>query len=149
MTNKNSDNADVGTHIITYCSKCGHDVNHVVVAHGQDGIVARVKCIVCNSEHKYKKTASSKPSSRRAYSSISNSIKNSSTPTKFNIKLWEDAKAGAKNKVPIEYTINKIFEKDNLIYHSTMGEGIVMKVYDNKIEVIFSSDIKSLVHNRK
>ena len=149
MTNKNTDMAGVGTHIVTYCSKCAHDVNHVVVAHGADGMVARVKCIVCNSEHNYKKMSQTRVVQHRTSSSLTGGAKAHHIPPKFNIKLWEDAKAGAKNRTPVEYTINKMFEKDMLIYHSTMGEGVVMKVYDNKIEVIFSMDIKSLVHNRK
>jgi len=147
MTNRDPDRADVGTHIVCYCSRCKHDVNHVVVAKGADGLVARVKCIVCSSEHNYKKAPTTRPSLRTRPTSIS--AKSNQIPTRFNTKLWEEAKNGAKNKVPVEYTINKKFEKDSLIYHSTMGEGVVMKVYDNKIDVIFSSDIKSLVHNRK
>ncbi|MEI6079558.1 MAG: hypothetical protein WCQ53_02840 [bacterium] len=148
MVNKDPDRAGVGTHIVTYCSRCAHDVNHVVVAQGADGIVARVKCIVCGSEHNYKKAAARSASSTRSAASRA-TAKTIPAPSRFNVKLWEEARAGAKNRVPIEYTINKKFEKDNLIYHSTMGEGVVMKAYDNKIDVIFSSDIKSLVHNRK
>ncbi|MEI6093051.1 MAG: hypothetical protein WCQ47_05135 [bacterium] len=149
MIKKDKDKADVGSHIVTYCSRCAHDVNHVVVAHGADGLVARVKCIVCSSEHNYKKTKVERSSSPKTYSAASSISKLSQVPARCNTKLWEQAKAGAKNKVPLEYTMNKKFEKDNLIYHSTMGEGVVMKAYDNKIEVIFSTDIKALVHNRK
>jgi hypothetical protein len=149
MVNKDPDHAGVGTHIVTRCSKCDHGVNHVVVAHGADGMVARVKCIVCGSEHNYKKTTSVSRASTRSSSSAKSGVKDHPTPTRFNVKLWEEAKATTKNKVPIEYAVNKTFEKDTLIYHSTLGEGVIMKAYDHKIEVIFSSDIKSLVHNRK
>lgn len=146
MVIKNKDTAEVGKYIVTRCSRCDNDVNHVVVAQGADGIVARVKCIVCGSEHNYKRTKavvkSSTTSSRRF-------TPKAPAPPKVSIKLWEEAKSGAKNKVPLEYAINKTFEKDNLIYHPTMGVGVVMKAYDNKIDVIFSQDIKALVHNKK
>jgi len=151
---KNKDRAGVATHIVTACSKCAHDTNHVVVAQDENGFVARVKCIVCGSEHKYKRfdprSSSSTPSSRLLNKTKSSGPKgiNRSTAS-YDLKLWEEAISGVKNKVPENYLISGVFDKGALLYHSSMGEGVVLKSYDNKIEVIFKDGIRVLVHNRK
>jgi hypothetical protein len=150
---KNTDRAGVATHIVTYCSKCAHDTNHVVVAQGEDGFVARVKCIVCGSEHKYKRI----DSKFRGGNSLGSATKNrnlgpkgiSRSTASYDLRLWEEALAGVKNKVPENYLISGVFDKGDLLYHSSMGEGVFLKSYDNKIEVIFKDGIRILVHNRK
>lgn len=134
--------ADVGTYIITRCSKCNNDMNHVVVAKGSDGIVARVKCIVCNSEHNYH------PEKNK----VLRTTVTKTRPTKpivSGYKLFEEAKSGAKNMVPIDYAISNVYKKGDLIQHINWGEGVVYNVFDNKVEVIFRDMIRALVHNRK
>ena len=141
MNMRNNDRAGVGEHIVTHCTRCNNGMNHTVVAHGADGVVARVKCMVCGSEHNYKKTPTPK--------SASTVIKVTKVSIPIGVKHWEEAKANAINKVPITYSMNQKFQKNNLICHPTLGEGVVMNAYDNKIDVIFRNDIKPLVHNKK
>jgi hypothetical protein len=142
MINKNKDKADVGTYIVTRCSRCDHDMNHVVVAKGADGSVARVKCLVCGSEHNYHHEAVKKASSVRA-------PKLTSAPRSSSSKLFEEAKQGAVNKVPVNYTISDSYPNGTLILHSNWGEGVVFKVFDDKIEVVFRDAVRTLVQNRK
>lgn len=141
MDKKNNDRAGVGEHIVTRCSRCDHDMNHTVVAQGADGIVARVKCMVCGSEHNYKKFVP-----ERIRATKVKVVQKSVTVTP---KLWDEAKAGAANKSPISYAMDQRFPKNTLIHHPTLGEGVVINAYDNKIDVIFRDGIKPLVHNRK
>jgi len=143
MNTRNNDRAGVGEHIVTRCSRCNNDMNHTVVAQGADGIVARVKCMVCSSEHNYKRSVSKITGSQ----SRTTRVAKVNVPTGY--KLWEEAKNGAVNKVPINYSMDQKFQKNNLICHPTLGEGVVMNAYDNKIDVIFRNDIKALVHNKK
>ncbi|MFH1223360.1 MAG: hypothetical protein V1647_03340 [Pseudomonadota bacterium] len=143
MITKNNDKAGVGNHIVTHCGRCDHDMNHTVVAHGADGIVARVKCMVCGSEHNYKRTTPA----RTKISGAANTIKKVNIP--MGPKHWEEAKASASNKVPLTYKMTDWFNKNSLIQHPTLGEGVVIQSYDNKIDVIFRDGIKPLVHNRK
>ena len=50
---KTKDRTPVAQNIITMCTKCEMELNHVVVAHNAEGIVEKVKCHTCGSEHKY------------------------------------------------------------------------------------------------
>ncbi len=138
----NKDRADVGTYMVTRCSRCDRDMNHVVVAKGSDGSVARVKCLVCGSEHNYHHSVVKKASSAKT-------TKLSAAPKSSNSKLFEEAKKSAINKVPINYTITDKYANGTLIQHVNWGEGVVFKVFDDKIEVVFRDSIRTLVQNRR
>ena len=142
MIPKNNDKADVGTYIVTRCSRCDNNMNHVVVAKGADNYVARVKCLICGSEHNYKHEPIRKILSARV-SKVSAAPKSSSS------KLFEEAKSSAVNKVPVDYKIAESYSKGTLLQHLNWGEGVVFKVFDDKIEVIFRDSIRTLVQNRK
>ena len=142
MVIKNKDKAGVGTYIVTRCSRCDNNMNHVVVAQGADGMVARVKCLVCGSEHNYHHETVKKISSVRV-------PKITASPRTSSSKLFEEARTGAVNKVPVNYTISEPYVNGTLIQHPNWGEGVVFKVFDNKIEVVFRDSIRTLVHNRK
>ena len=51
---KDKDRTPVAQSVITMCTKCEMELNHVVVAHDKGGVVERVKCQTCGSEHKYR-----------------------------------------------------------------------------------------------
>jgi len=142
MVSKNNEKADVGTYIVTRCSRCDNNMNHVVVAKGADNYVARVKCLVCGSEHNYKHESIKKISSPRI-------SKVSAAPRVSNLKLFEEAKSSAVNKVPVDYNISNSYAKGMLLQHLNWGEGVVFKVFDDKIEVVFRDSIRTLVQNRK
>ena len=152
---KNNDRAGVATHIVTYCSRCAHDTNHVVVAQDENGFVARVKCIVCSSEHKYKRLDTRVSGKHMGSSTLASKSKTfgpkglGRSTASYDLKLWNEAVSGSSNKVPENYLISGKFDKGSLIYHASMGEGVVLKSYDNKIDVIFKDGIRTLVHNRK
>ena len=142
MVLKNNDKAEVGTYIVSRCSKCDNNMNHVVVAKGADNYVARIKCLVCGSEHNYKHEPIKKILSARI-------SKVSTAPRVSSSKLFEEAKAGSVNKVPVDYNISDSYAKGTLLQHLNWGEGVVFKVFDDKIEVVFRDSIRMLVQNRK
>jgi len=142
MVSKNNDKAEVGTYIVTRCSRCDNNMNHVVVAKGADNYVARVKCLICGSEHNYKHEPVKKILSARI-------LKISAAPKTSSYKLFEEARSSATNKVPVDYNIGNSYAKGTLLQHLNWGEGVVFKVFDDKIEVIFRDSIRTLVQNRK
>lgn len=142
MIAKNKDKAEVGTYIVTRCNRCDNNMNHVVVAKGADNYVVRVKCLICGSEHNYKHEPIKKILSARI-------SKVSAAPRVSNSKLFEEAKTSATNKVPVDYNIGNSYTKGTLLQHLNWGEGIVFKVFDDKIEVVFRDSIRTLVQNRK
>ena len=76
-------------------------------------------------------------------------LKVSATPKVSNSKLFEEAKSSSVNKVPVDYNISNSYAKGTLLQHSNWGEGVVFKVFDDKIEVVFRDSIRTLVQNRK
>ena len=53
-----------------------------------------------------------------------------------------------KEKKPIRYKMSGSFKKDDLIGHDTFGMGVVLDSYSEKIEVLFSDQIRTLVCER-
>lgn len=127
----------VGSYIVTECSKCNNNMNHVITALNPDSSIAQVKCLVCGSIHK--------PKTIRVVGAAKKIQRVKSAPS---YSLLNKAKDGAINKVPINYSMTTNFKKNTLIQHFQMGEGVVLSVYDNKIEVLFVEGKKVLVHNK-
>jgi len=67
---KDKDRTPVAENVMTMCTKCEMELNHVVVAHNAGGIVERVKCHTCGSEHKYRpdKIRATKKASKKSIS---------------------------------------------------------------------------------
>ena len=53
MTN-DKDRTPVAQNVITMCTKCDMELNHVVIAHNAEGFVEKVKCHTCGTEHRYR-----------------------------------------------------------------------------------------------
>lgn len=130
----------VGSYVVTGCSRCNNEMNHVITALNPDSSIAQVKCMVCGSIHKPKNKKD-----LRVLGSVKK-IEKIKTPPSY--ALLNEARGTASNKVPINYSISNTFKKNMLILHSHMGEGVVLNVFDNKIEVLFAEGKKVLVHNK-
>ena len=137
---KNKDRTPVAQNVITMCTRCERELNHVVVAHDATGSVETVKCNTCGSEHKYnpgKKRGTKKPSKKSANSHEVNL-------TKSFEKLAETFKA----KKPLSYSMSGSFKDDDVIDHKTFGMGFVISASRDKMEVVFSDGPRILVCNR-
>lgn len=138
---KNKDRTPVAQNVFTLCTKCEMELNHVVVAHNGSGIVEKVKCLTCGSEHKYrsgKKTATQR------------------TPRKSvtirEVKLtesFEKLSEKFKEKKPLPYSMSGSFKNDDVIAHSTFGMGFVTSASLDKMEVVFSDGPRTLACNRQ
>jgi hypothetical protein len=141
---ENKDKTPVAQNVITMCTKCKMELNHVVVSHNKDGIVAKVKCHTCGSEHKYqpekKKAAKKSPVTRKK-----------SSRTKKLDYAEEFAKLAEtfRGKKPVPYSMSGSFKKDDLIDHKTFGKGFVTNVSYQKIDVLFSDGFRLLASERE
>jgi DNA-directed RNA polymerase subunit M/transcription elongation factor TFIIS len=138
---KDKDRTPVAQSVITMCTKCEMELNHVVVAHDKDGVVERVKCQTCGSEHKYRPDKKRAPK-KSAKKSISTQEED---PTKTFEKLAEKF----KEKEPLPYSMSGSFKNDDVIDHKTFGMGIVISASKDKMEVAFSGGPRILVCNRE
>jgi uncharacterized Zn finger protein (UPF0148 family) len=137
---KTKDRTPVAQNVITMCTKCKMELNHVVVAHNGEGIVETVKCYTCGTEHKYH------PDKKRAVKkSTKKSIRTREVePT----KTYEELAERLKNKKPLPYSMSGSFQNDDVIDHKTFGMGIVIGASHDKMEVAFSDGSRILVCNR-
>jgi len=138
---KDKDRTPVAQSVITMCTKCERELSHVVVAHDKGGVVERVKCQTCGSEHKYRPDKKRAPK-KSAKKSISTQEED---PTKTFEKLAEQIKA----KEALTYRMSGSFKNDDVIDHKTFGMGIVISASKDKMEVAFSGGPRILVCNRE
>jgi hypothetical protein len=138
---KDKDRTRVAQNVITMCTKCETELNHVVVAHDAAGIVERVKCHTCGSEHKYR------PDKKRATKKTSK--KSISTQEVDLTKTFEELVEKFKKKMPLPYSMSGSFKNDDVIDHKTFGMGIVISASHDKMEVAFSDEPRILVCNRE
>ena len=75
MRIKDKDRTPVAKDLVTRCARCNLELSHVVVVHNLEGVVDRVKCKTCGSEHKYR------PNKKKAPSKAPNKSKTRSFPS--------------------------------------------------------------------
>ena len=127
--------------VVTMCTRCEMELNHVVLVHNAGGFVERVKCNTCGSEHKYRHDKKTPPGK----------IAKKTIRTKSGdfTKTFEKLAEKFKDKEPIPYSMSGSYKNDDVIVHKTFGMGIVTKVSNHKIEMIFSGGPRVLVCDRK
>lgn len=133
----------VGKDVLSYCTKCKLNLGHTIVAMKDSKHIAKVKCNTCNTIQSFKDPSmSSKQNKTRTK-------KTSSVPSKvISVSdLWME-KMSATRKKSTPYAMDNKFQQGDIIDHVKFGPGIVEKVVDDKIEVIFRHEIKTLVHNK-
>lgn len=134
------DRTPVSQDVITMCTKCGMELNHVVVAHEAMGTVETVKCYTCGSEHTYH--PDKKRRTKRA------SKKSTSTGEVDLTRGFEKLAEKLKDKKRLSYSMSGSFKNEDVIEQSTFGMGIVISAFSDKMEVVFSDGPSVLVCNR-
>jgi len=138
---KDKNRTPVAENVITMCTKCERELNHVVVAHNARGIVERVKCHTCGSEHKYHtdKKRTTKKTSKKSPSIQQLDL----------TKTFEELSEKFKAKKRVPYSMSGSFKNEDVIDHKTFGMGIVIGASRDKMEVAFSDGPRTLVCNRE
>ena len=133
----------VGKDVLSFCTKCKLNLGHTIVAMKDAKSIAKVKCNTCNTIQSFKDPSiSSKQNKTRTRKTTSSPSKVISVSD-----LWME-KMSATRKKSTPYAMDGKFHQGDVIDHVKFGPGIVEKVVDDKIEVIFRHEIKTLVHNK-
>ena len=134
------DRTPVAKDIITVCSRCDLELNHIVVRHNAEGVVDRVKCHTCGFEHKYKpvKKQVAAPKKRKTTSR--------KKPSEKEYKALMEANT---DKVPVPYNMKSAFNEGDVIDHKTFNKGIVTGVSYERIDVLFEGGLKTLAADKK
>lgn len=137
----------VGKEVLSNCSKCKLILAHIIVTMKSADVPDKVQCKTCKTTQSYKD-----PGAKKKKTSIERVVKSAKASrgktTESVGELWTKAlnrsTAGAK-----AYTIKGSFQMGDLIDHPTFGQGVVEKLIDdNKIEVLFQDDIRTLMHKK-
>jgi hypothetical protein len=128
-----------GDTIDSWCGKCKRILAHTIEALVQNK-PARVSCNTCRAQHGYK--ADSPKTTQKPTSGVS-----SSKPAKARVSRYE---ALLKDGVKVmTYSISEKYQEGDVVQHATFGRGAVTEIKDgNKIEVLFESGTKTLIHDR-
>jgi hypothetical protein len=139
---KDKDHTPIAQELVTKCTKCKLELNHVVLFHNPEGIVARVQCKICGSEHKYR------PDKKKAPVKAPKKKKRTVIKKEDFAKTFEKLAEKFKEKKPVNYSMSGSFKTDDVIDHKTFGKGIVTSVSYGKMGVAFSEGPRLLVCNR-
>lgn len=140
----NTNSSRVGKDTLSFCKKCNLTLSHTIVAMADNVTIAKVKCNTCQAIHKYKDPALAKLTKKKTPIS---QLTKKFAPTFSNI--WEE---GTKNssKTAKPYSTKEKFLQGDVIEHPTFGTGVVNGFLDqDKIKVIFKSEEKTLLHNKR
>lgn len=114
--------------ILSYCSKCKLNLDHIIVTMEQE-TAAKVQCTTCNSTHKFKNPAV-------AQKGRASRVKKESGMQPADSALWEAGIVKAKGKERA-YTMTTQYCVGDVVIHDTFGKGLVLKLYQNKCDVMF------------
>lgn len=142
-----------GGDVDSYCNKCKLVLAHVIIA--MDGTrVVRVECKTCRAVHGYRKSAES--------SSRGSRTAGSSTTTRRAATKSTTGRAAAISQADYDkvirgqdlsraqrYRATINFAEGDVVDHMNFGLGMVMRLMgDSKMEVLFPTGVKVLVHSR-
>jgi hypothetical protein len=132
----------VGKEVLSLCNKCKLTLAHIIVTMKTDKVPHKVQCKTCNGTHSFKDATLEKikkSGSRRV-------TKKKTGPAVAD--LWQAA-VNDPTKEHHKYSPRTAFHEGDVIEHPTFGAGLIEKLIDHdKIQVIFRSDIKTLIHNK-
>lgn len=140
----------VGKETLSHCTRCKLILAHIIVAMKTASTPDKVQCKTCKSTHAFKD-----PGQTKKKTSIDRVIKNAkmktsgrSSQSETILDIWNKAMS-VSTAISQEYSMKTYFKRGDLIAHPVFGQGIVEKLIDNnKIEVLFKDDYRTLMHNK-
>jgi hypothetical protein len=145
MAKASASTSDIGAgkEILAYCTACKMDLASIIVSMKGDR-AAKVECKTCKKTHVFKAPKGiTEPTAK-----VPRKKKAPAEPEGNPIELeWEKLMATHKDAPFKSYSMKSKFLLGDKIRHPNFGEGIVGKlIYPNKLEVIFRTDLKVLIH---
>jgi hypothetical protein len=142
----------VGKNIDAYCTKCKLLLTHIVLFE-MDGVVSKVECKTCGSQHKYRRGASERKTGEKVKRSPLTGRTGSSSagrkPVNDAPMLWEIKNRDANPEAPIrEYRMQDKYKSKEMIQHPTFGLGFVERVTsETRMNVLFKDAVKLMAMN--
>lgn len=145
------DDIRVGGEIDSVCTRCRIITNHRIVAM-VDGLVKRVICLTCDSQHNYRQPPGQKGPAAAKVVRVGKEMKKTGAPSGggrvFAQWVQNRETLNASGETPLPYSINQVYEPGQAVNHPKFGLGFVQKIIPpNKMEVMFENEIKTLAMN--
>lgn len=136
-----------GDSVESQCTRCKALLNHTVIAMVA-GVVARVKCNTCGSEHNHRPAKEPKVAAVKA-AKAEKAVK---TPRAKAVKapaisdeaIWEEMIRPLDPDLAVPYNMEGKFRVNSLLTHPTFGIGMIAASQTGKIEVVFKGGRKLL-----
>ena len=140
-----------GSEIDAWCTKCKLDLGHRIIAMVEDR-PKRVVCSTCGSQHNYRapKTLTTGVRIRKITKSVAPKSPSARAKAENDRQVeWERRIAGNTLESFKRYTIDKVFEPDDLVTHKKFGEGYVVDVLDpKKVTIMFKDGLRTLAQGQ-
>ncbi len=141
----------VGGEIDAVCTRCRMVTNHRIVAM-VDGLIKRVICLTCDSQHNYHQPPGEKKPAAARVMRVAKDLKKTSAPAGgarvFAQWMANREEMNAAERVPVPYSFRETYGPGQPLDHPKFGLGFVQKIIPpNKMEVMFETEIKTLAMN--
>jgi hypothetical protein len=122
------DSNAAGKNIESYCGKCKQNRDHTIMT--MDGeAVAKVRCKDCGSMHKFRSAAEARKVRKPKVISAAEAAATAEL-------IWEAGLAKAKGKAQ-DYDMAGKYRVGDIVNHWVFGKGVVVKLHDNKCDMLF------------
>src|SRR5262249_14204515 len=121
--------SQLGGDVDAYCGKCKETREHVIAALSPKGVIERVQCRTCQSNHLYREKQAKSPSTRTS----------TRASKKDAFSMGDDGPLRA-------YSMQEKFSIGDRVEHPKFGLGLVVEVRSGKIDVKFGRELKTLIH---
>jgi hypothetical protein len=143
----------VGGEIDAVCTRCRLVTNHRIVAM-VDGLVKRVVCLTCDSQHNYHQPPGAKRPEESKVRRVGRELKKTNAPAAGGPRVFAQwlknrETLDAAGEAPRPYSIKEPYEAGQALAHPKFGLGFVQRLIPpNKMEVMFETEIKTLAMNQ-
>lgn len=134
----------VAKSLFTFCKKCNADRYHRVLAHTSTS-KAKIECEICKSKKTYTAPKAGATPVRKKVSTGTKTVggrRTSYADQYATLMLNRGAEAGTP------FNIRTKFAVDQKIDHPKFGPGFVQSVLVDRMDVMFSDELKTLMHNK-
>ncbi len=137
----------VAKSIFTFCKKCDADRYHVVLAH-TSATSAKVKCEICNSTKTFSLPKAQSKTGKPLTGAAAKKREQTANARRSSHRNEYDMLMSDESAKVVSYSMKEKFEKNQKLKHPKFGMGFIRDALNDKIEVVFEDEIRTLVHNR-
>jgi len=145
------ESSKVGKDIDSWCTRCKLMLRHTIEA-VVGGKITRVHCNTCGAQHSYRAQPPGQGSATarsRASTAGTRSMRRSTGSSRATVEDYPRMIQGRDQASARRYALTERFHTDDLVSHPSFGLGIVVAEKDGtKIDVLFSTGVKTLLHGR-